>query len=49
MASASIFVVIIGKLHHKKKLCLVILLKTDKGSKISFYYTILLFGLTIYL
>ena len=47
MASISIINVIINKLCHKKKLCLIILCKVDKGLKIDFYCTILLFGLTI--
>ena len=49
MAGAGIFGIIIGKLRYKKKSCLINLLKVDKGSKVGFYCTILLFGLTIYL
>ena len=47
MAGASIFSIIIGKLRHEKKLCLIILLKTDKNLEVDFHYTILLFGLII--
>ena len=49
MASASILGIIIGKFCHKKKLYLVILFEIDKSLKVDFYYTILLFGLIIYL
>ena len=41
--------VIVGKLHYEKKLCLIILLKVDKNSKVNFYYTILPLSLAIYL
>ena len=47
VASASIFGIIISKFRHKKKPCLVILFEIDKSSKISFYYTILLFNLIV--
>ena len=47
MANASIFGIIIGKFRYKKKLCLIILFKGDKSSKVYFYCTILFFGLTI--
>ena len=47
VANASIFNINIGKFRHKKKLYLVILFKIDKNLKINFYYTILLFSLTI--
>ena len=46
MANASIFDIIIGKLRHTKKLCLVILFKINKSLKIDFYYIILPFSLT---
>ena len=49
MADTSIFVIIVNKLYHKKKLCPIILLKFNKSLKISIYYTILPLGLTIYL
>ena len=41
VAGASIFDIVISKLCHKKKSCLIILLKVDKSSEVSFYYTIL--------
>ena len=44
-----IFGVIVSKLCYEKKLCPIILLEVDKGSKVGFYCTILPFGLTIYL
>ena len=47
MAGASILGIIIGKFHYKKKPYQVILFEIDKSLKISFYYIILLFGLTI--
>ena len=47
MANTGIFGVIVGKLRHEKKPCLIILLKVDKSSKVGFYYTILAFGLTV--
>ena len=49
MADASILGVIVGKLHHKKKPYLIILLKVDKSLEINFHYTILLLSLAIYL
>ena len=49
IASASIFGIMIDKFRYKKKLCLVILFKIDKSSKVDFYYTILPFSLTVYL
>ena len=49
IAGTSIFDVIVGKLRYKKKLCPVILLEIDKDLKICLHYTILLFGLAIYL
>ena len=33
--------IIVGKLRHKKKPCLIILLKLDKSSEVGFYCTIL--------
>ena len=47
MASISIINVIVSKLCRKKKLCLIILRKVDKGLKIDFYCTILPFDLTV--
>ena len=47
MANASILGIIIGKLHHRKKLCPIILLKVDKSLEVGFHYAILSFGLTI--
>ena len=44
---ASILGIIIGKFCYKKKPCLVILFKINKGLKVRFYYTILLFDLTV--
>ena len=49
MANIGIFSIIISEFCYKKKLYLIILSKVDKNLKISFYYTILLFNLTIYL
>ena len=49
VAGVGILGIVISKLCYRKKLCPIILLKVDKGSKVSFYYTILLFGLTVYL
>ena len=49
IAGACIFSIIISKLTNWQKLCLVILFKVDKSSKVSFYYTVLTFGLAIYL
>ena len=47
VASTSIFGIIIDKFCHKTKLYLVILFEIDKNLKVGFYYTILLFGLTV--
>ena len=47
MVGASIFGIIVGKFHHKKKLCPIILLKVVKNLEISFYCAILSFGLTV--
>lgn len=44
-----IFGIIIGKLSHWYEPCPVILLEVDKGLEISFYCTILLLGLVVYL
>ena len=49
IAGASIFGNIVGKLRHRKKLRLIILLKVDKGSKVDFYYPILPFEMTVHL
>ena len=49
IANSSIFSIIIGKLRYKKKLCPIILLKVDKGSKIDFHYIILFLDLAVYL
>ena len=46
MANASILGIVIGKLCHGKKPCPIILFKVDKDSEVSFYLTILPFGLT---
>ena len=40
IANVSIFCIIIGKLHYKKKMYLIILFEIDKNQKIDFYYTI---------
>ena len=47
VAGAGIFGVIIGKLRHKMKPCLIILLKVEKSSEIDFYCIILSFGLPV--
>ena len=47
MATTSIFGIILGKLRHKKKPYLIILLKVNEGLKINFYHTILHFGLIV--
>ena len=47
MAGASILGVIMGKLRYRKKLYFIILFKVDECLKVSFYYTILFFGLPI--
>ena len=49
IAGAGIFGIVIGKLYHRKKPYPIILLKVDKGLKISFHCTILPFSLAIYL
>ena len=43
------FGVVVGKLYYKKKLCLIILLKVDKGLEVNFYHAILPFNLTVHL
>ena len=47
VAGASIFSIIISKLCHKKKSCLIILFKVEKSPKVCLYYAILSFGLVI--
>ena len=47
VAGGGIFCVVISKLRHGKKPCLIILLKVDKGLEVGFHYTILPFGLTV--
>ena len=49
IAGARIFDIIIGKFYYKKRLCPIIIFKVDKDPKIDFYYTILLFDLTVYI
>ena len=49
MASVGIFSIIIDKLCYKKKLYSIILLKIDKDLEIGLYFTILSFGLIVYL
>ena len=44
MAGASVLGIIVGKLHYRKKLCLIILLEVDENSEVDFYYTIQPFG-----
>ena len=47
MANTGFLSVVIGKLHHGKKPCSIILLEFDKGLEIGFYCTILSFSLTV--
>ena len=47
IAGSSILGIIIGKLCYKIKLYPILLFEIYKGSKINFYYTILLFDLAI--
>ena len=47
VASAGILGIVVSELRHRKKLCPIILLKVDKGSKVGFHCTILPFGLTV--
>ena len=49
MANASVLGIIISKLSYWQKLYLIILLKIDKNSKLSFYCTILLLDLVVYI
>ena len=49
MANASILGIIVGELCHEKKLCLIILLKVDKGLEVGFYCIILPLCLAIHL
>ena len=49
VASTGIFGVVIGKLRHRKKLYLNILLEVDKDLEVGFHCAILPFGLNIYL
>ena len=45
--NTSIINIIIGKLCHRKKLCLIILFKVNKNVKINFHHTILLLNLSV--
>ena len=45
VAGTNIFGIIIGKFYYKKKLCLIILFKIDKASKIGVNCAILSLGL----
>ena len=47
MADAGVFGIVVGKLRHKKKPCLIILLKVDKSSEVGFYCIILPFNLPV--
>ena len=47
MVSISILGVIIGKLRHEKKLCLIILLDVNKGLEVDFHHAILPFILSL--
>ena len=49
IANASIFSIIIRELRYRKKPYPIILFEVDKSLKVGFYYTILFFGLTVYL
>ena len=49
VANVGIVGIAVGKFYYGKKLCPIILLKVDKGSKVGFYCIILLFGLTVHL
>ena len=49
MAGAGILGVVVGKFYHRKKLCLIILLKVNKNSEVNFYHTILPFDLIVHL
>ena len=48
-ADADILSIIVEKFCYRKKLCPIILLEVDKNLKIDIHYTILFFGLLIYL
>ena len=47
VAGASILGIVIGKLRHGKKPCLIILLEVDKGLEVGFHCTILPLSLAI--
>ena len=47
VVGAGIFDIVVSKLHHGKKLCLIILLKLDKNSKVCFHHTILPLNLAV--
>ena len=47
VANADILGIVVSKLRYGKKLCLIILLKVDKGSEVGFYHTILLLSLAV--
>ena len=49
VVNTSILGVVIDKLRYGKKPCLIILLKVDKSLEVGFYYTILPFGLPVWL
>ena len=49
MGGISIFNIIINKPYYKKKPCLIILFKVDKGLKINLIYIILSLNLAVYL
>ena len=40
VAGAGIFGIVVGKHHHEKNLCPIILFKVDKGLEVSFHCTI---------
>ena len=47
VANASIFGIIVSKLYYRNKLCLIILIKINKGLKVSFYYALSSFNLAV--
>ena len=47
MADAGILGIIVSKLRHGKKPCLIILLKVDEGLEVGFYRTILPLNLVV--
>ena len=49
MAAAGILGVVISKFCYEKKSCPIILLKVDKSLEVGFHYSILSFGLSVYL